>query len=530
MLFLLSNSVLLVALVSSFSSSPRTIPQRGHPCCDSSGSFYSMQQNQDWRNPSSFCSIRGGVSLSALPKREWTKQKPFQVNASTTFGFLSGGKDSQQGTGSTSIVENRQDEESLLLEQYELEMQIQLQQKQDFEAYVQSRAFVEDMKESNHLHHQQQQQQQHLAGGGSLDASSKNESMFGFNAVWQARFLLLASAALYGTNFTFVKVLNENVPVQLGTAMRFLLAAAVTAPWLFRKAPVPVHESSSQAKGNQDMETSNSNIHGNTSQMNVKAQSNHNNKYGVLLGGMEVGTWNAIGYLAQAIGLETTHASTSAFICSLAVVVVPILDFLAGKKLLRREMIGAILAVTGVAFLEFDGVEQSLNVGSGNGMWLSSGDLYSLVQPLAFGLGFWRMEHYMRKFPTEPMKLTAAQLSTISILSLAALVFTSGIDMHVRNVSFVMDWLKDPVVAGSLLWTGLVTTALTVAMETIALKTLSAAETTMLFSTEPIFGGICASFVLGEQFGVGGLIGSAMVLGGCLYSNLDLGRGEKKRK
>jgi drug/metabolite transporter (DMT)-like permease len=163
-------------------------------------------------------------------------------------------------------------------------------------------------------------------------------------------------------------------------------------------------------------------------------------------------------------------------------------------------------------------------------MWFNPGDLYSLIQPLAFGMGFWRMEHYMRKFPSEPMKLTAAQLTMISVLSLGALVFTSGIDMDVRNISFVVDWLKDPVVAGSLLWTGLVTTALTVAMETIALKTLSAAETTMLFSTEPIFGGICASVVLGEQFGVGGLIGSAMVLGGCLYSNLDLGRGEKKRK
>jgi drug/metabolite transporter (DMT)-like permease len=244
---------------------------------------------------------------------------------------------------------------------------------------------------------------------------------------------------------------------------------------------------------------------------------------------MEVGTWNAIGYLAQAIGLETTHASTSAFICSLAVVIVPILDFLAGKKRLRREVIGAILAVTGVALLEFDGVEQGINVAN-NGMWLCPGDLYSLVQPLAFGMGFWRMEHYMRKFPNGAMKLTAAQLSMISILSLVALVFTSGIEMDIRNISFVIDWVKDPVVAGSLLWTGLVTTALTVAMETMALKTLSAAETTMLFSTEPIFGGLCASFVLGEQFGVGGLIGSAMVLSGCLYSNLDLGRGEKKRK
>jgi len=114
--------------------------------------------------------------------------------------------------------------------------------------------------------------------------------------------------------------------------------------------------------------------------------------------------------------------------------------------------------------------------------------------------------------------LTAAQLSTVAISSLGVAMFTSH--ASIPDLTQLTEWLSDPKILGALLWTGLVTTALTVTMETIALKTLSAAEATMIFSTEPIFGGICASCVLGEQFGVGGLIGSAMVLGGCLYSNL----------
>ena len=72
----------------------------------------------------------------------------------------------------------------------------------------------------------------------------------------------------------------------------------------------------------------------------------------------------------------------------------------------------------------------------------------------------------------------------------------------------------------SIVWTGLITTALTVYMETIALKTLSAAETTILFSTEPIFGSVCASVVLGETFGATGYVGGVMILAGCLYSNM----------
>ena len=84
-----------------------------------------------------------------------------------------------------------------------------------------------------------------------------------------------------------------------------------------------------------------------------------------------------------------------------------------------------------------------------------------------------------------------------------------------------MIWLSNPTIEGAIVCTGLITTALTVYTETLALKTLSAAETTMVFSTEPIFGGACAAFVLGEQFGLGGVAGSVMVLGGCLWSGKD---------
>lgn len=39
--------------------------------------------------------------------------------------------------------------------------------------------------------------------------------------------------------------------------------------------------------------------------------------FGLLLAGLEVGLWVALGYITQAIGLETTVASKSAFICSM---------------------------------------------------------------------------------------------------------------------------------------------------------------------------------------------------------------------
>lgn len=345
----------------------------------------------------------------------------------------------------------------------------------ELEEFVQSPSFIESF--DNNL--SEFSAEEHV-----FDGSVTEETKYPWwNEIWQARVMLLIAAALYGTNFTFVKVLNENMPLEFGTFLRFSLAAMSTMPFLFSKQ-------SSMVKGSDDAQ-------------NIQ-------KYGAIIGGLEVGIWNAMGYLFQAIGLETTPASTSSFICSLAVVTVPILDYLTGKKILRNEVIGLVMAVAGVAFLELDGL--------GEGLQMSQGDILSLVQPLAFGMGFWRMEHYMRKFPQDAMKLTAGQLMMVAISSMGLFLYSNhGVFPEVMQI---MEWLSNPVIGGSILWTGLITTALTVGMETYALKTLSAAETTMLFSTEPIFGALTASVVLGEAFGSHGLIGSALVLGGCLYSNL----------
>lgn len=406
--------------------------------------------------------------LDAIPKRE-PKPNPFQIKASS---FI------QQDTEREQTVTD-----SEAFDDVEI-----FRQKLEYEAFLdQQNAESIEMPKKN------------------LIATAKVPELKSFlSPVWQARLLLVLSAMLYGTNFTFVKVLNENVPVNIGTSLRFSLAAIATLPWLLQKSKEKIEMKFILTESRQ---------------ITMAAST------GAIIGGIEVGVWNAIGYLSQAIGLETSPASTSAFICSLAVVVVPILDFLAGKKILSREVIGALLAVVGVGLLELD--DLSSGIGAGGGSLLSAGDLFTLVQPFAFGMGFWRMEHYMRKFPTSANQLTASQLSTIALSSIACFLYTSGFD-GLPEFSQWMQWLHDPTIIGAVCWTGLITTGLTVYMETLALKTLSAAETTMLFSTEPIFGGICASAVLGESFGVGGLVGAAMVLSGCLYSNMGFVQNERE--
>lgn len=327
------------------------------------------------------------------------------------------------------------------------------------------------------------------------------------NATWKARFLIILAASLYGTNYTFVKILHESMSTELGIALRFSLAAIATLPWFFQ--------------GN-DSEFKSENISSGDMHETVKPSSSISSSYGAILGGAEVGLWNAIGYAAQAVGLETTPASTSAFMCSLTIAVVPLLDVFVGKRILPREFIGALLAIAGISMLELDNLQLDQAEATGNFL-LSTGTLYSLMQPVFFGIGYWRMEHHTRSYPDRGMQLTSAQLVSIALLMIGSFIIKSEGVGGLPDWSSISAWSSNQSIIGAIMWTGLVTTAFTIFIETQALKTLRAAEATVLFSTEPIFGSIFACTMLGESLGIGGGIGAAMVIGGCLFSNLEPG-------
>ena len=212
----------------------------------------------------------------------------------------------------------------------------------------------------------------------------------------------------------------------------------------------------------------------------------------------------------------------------MAVVTVPVLDFIFGRPLLRRQIVGAALAAFGVWALEM-GQDMSS---------FTSDDLASLVQPIMFGLGIWRMEAAMEKFPTEAARLASGQLFMVFLVSLSYLVCWSpaGDDLMLQDacnvlpaVSDIVTWLSDPSIVAMLIWTGLITTAFTIYMETLALKTLSAAETTLIFSTEPLFGAAFAAVVANECLSEGGWIGSALIIGGCVISGVDWSQYVRRR-
>jgi drug/metabolite transporter (DMT)-like permease len=306
--------------------------------------------------------------------------------------------------------------------------------------------------------------------------------------IYKARALILLVATLYGTNFPLVKMMGENLPLSIGmtSTLRFGLSAMVTSPWLFSNFNQIIRTWSTSPEA------------------------------AAMLAGFEIGLWNLLAYTTQAVGLKTTLASKSAFFCSLAVVVVPLLDFFfKGRRILLNQIVGLVLAIVGVGVLELGDLDFA------TGTLFSRGDLISLIQAFAFGMGIWRMEAAMQKYPNHALRATAAQQSAVFLgCAVFATVSTDrGIDSSHLHTLFTSPMLLAPI-----LWTGIVTTALCKYMETVAIKSLAAAETTLFLSTEPVSGSLFAAVLTGERFGLNAMIGSGLILVSCITSTSGFDR------
>ncbi|CAM9752305.1 unnamed protein product [Discosporangium mesarthrocarpum] len=284
---------------------------------------------------------------------------------------------------------------------------------------------------------------------------------------WLARLALATVACLYGSNYSVVKMLGSEMAPSMMMSLRFGLASLVLTPSL-----------------------------------NGVSQP-------ALLGGLEVGLYAALGYASQAFGLQTIAASQVALVSTLSVLVVPACEHFGGKGVGKMTMMAAALASTGAALLQLGGEE-------GSGVPV---DLFTrvviLLQPIFFGLSTWRMETFSMRHPTETVGLTAAQVVVIGAASVAWAVAGGAIPPVPELVSVC----SQPMVSAGLLWTGLVTTALVLYMETAALKTVPASEVAIIYTLEPLVGAALAVLTLGESFGPWTALGGAFVLTGCYLSS-----------
>uniref|UniRef100_A0A7R9UAU3 EamA domain-containing protein n=1 Tax=Pinguiococcus pyrenoidosus TaxID=172671 RepID=A0A7R9UAU3_9STRA len=284
--------------------------------------------------------------------------------------------------------------------------------------------------------------------------------------------LLVLVAVFWGTNFPAVRFIEGyDVSSSSLAALRFGIAGLVLAPTLAGKPRA------------------------------------------LLLAGLECGLWAAAGYVAQAIGLEVVEANKAAFICCLHVVLVPFLSKLLGVADVKgRQWVAAVLALLGVGLLE--GADTSLP---------SASDALLLLQPLGFGISYIKIEEAAKRFPGECTALSAAQLVTVALVSFAWV----GVDCFNGVSPAISAVTSSPTAIAAVLYTGLITTALTIYLQTLALEKVSATDMTVIISTEPLVAAVVSVLALGERLSPLGAVGGAIIFGTCLWSQLT---GENKQK
>lgn len=190
-----------------------------------------------------------------------------------------------------------------------------------------------------------------------------------------------------------------------------------------------------------------------------------NQPLNVILGGLECGLWITLGYIAQALALSTISSGKCAFICSLTVVIVPLVESLFfGKPIKKINLISAALALAGVGVLEgmvdtnsLLGIQPALAdssemvastastaaatgfLGFFQKFGVGKGDLLAILQPIGFGVSFIRIEHYVEKFENvknRVVTIAAAECVMVGLLSLVWVLY----DFHgsIPNMSYMV--------------------------------------------------------------------------------------------
>ena len=134
--------------------------------------------------------------------------------------------------------------------------------------------------------------------------------------------------------------------------------------------------------------------------------------------GLFLGCFNFTGYLGQSMGLQTSSANKSAFICSMVVAWVALISSIRDNNFKLKTWISVIFAMIGAGIIELNSSQLPV-----------LGDLWLFLQPIGFGSGYLFIEPLMKKYPESVGVITSFRLITVSIISILWSII-SGHDLN----------------------------------------------------------------------------------------------------
>ena len=213
-----------------------------------------------------------------------------------------------------------------------------------------------------------------------------------------------------------------------------------------------------------------------------------------LMGGIACGFLLFLGYAFQNFGLMNTTATKSAFITSIAVLIVPILLVLLNiQKVRLRTWIAVLLATAGLYLL----------ILPGGG--ISFGDIITFGCALSFALHIIAQDYFIKK-EIRLLPFFNVQLAFVTVVSLFSALMFEPNPIILSERLFI-----------AIIITGFLATFMAFLIMIWAQKILNPSETAIIFATEPVAAAFFAMVFAGEVLGLWGWIGGGLVCLAVVY-------------
>lgn len=271
---------------------------------------------------------------------------------------------------------------------------------------------------------------------------------------------LLAMTLIWGGTFTATRWTLVELSVWQLLAMRFTIATALAALWWRRSLRFAGHRRE-------------------------------------WLSALWLGGMLGVGYVAQTIGLQTTTVPRSAFLTSLTVLFVPLIQVLIwGRAPARGTWVGIGLALVGLWLL--------LDPSGGQ---VVAGDLWTILCAIAWSV--YIIDLGRLSGGIDLGRLVVAQCGAVA----AACWLVTG-------ATGQFTWEAEPSRWSSVIYLGVLGTFLTTAVQSRVQRETTAARAALIFCAEPVFAAAIAWIVLAETLALGGLVGAGLILAGIVLSEV----------
>ena len=221
--------------------------------------------------------------------------------------------------------------------------------------------------------------------------------------------------------------------------------------------------------------------------------------------GLLTGAVISIGYIGQGIGLETSTADKAAFLCTLQIVWVALVQGVISKNFKLQTWVSVALALVGTALLEFHGSIKPV-----------IGDAWLLLQPLGFGSGYIFLENVVQENPDDSTAITGFKLLGVAIC-MVIWMFYDG-----NTMADIMPIADSPLAMAGFGYCAFITTAGAIYAQSLAFKRVSAADASIIIASEPVWAAIIGFIILGETLTRSDLFGGFLIILAGLSYELNL--------